>query len=122
MLVAWLYFIFKGRESLKYNFDFLLSHIILQLFSSLALILSGLAMIRGLLRAPALLMTAYAIVIFTQIFSVLVYGSTGHPFLMNGIAIILFIALIYFVGLVYAWEHFVFKLDQRNPPREKITK
>jgi hypothetical protein len=111
MLGAWIYFLKVGSESLSNSFGFLFTHVALELVSALALMIGGVAMIRGLSRAPALLMTAYALVSFTQVVSVAIYGSNGHPFLMNGIALILFIVLIYFVGLVYAWEHFVLKLD-----------
>ena len=121
MFGVWIYFVIDGRESLMHSFGFLVTHVALELVSSLALIIGGLAMFRGLFRAPALMMTAYAIVFFTQVLSVLIYGSLGHPFLMNGIALILFVVLIYFVGLVYAWEHFVLKLDQPEPKQNKSS-
>jgi hypothetical protein len=123
MLGAWFFFFIDGLESLTRSFGFLVAHVALELVSALALIIGGLAMFRGLLRAPALMMTAYAIVVFTQVLSVSMYGPLGHSFLMNGIALILLVVLIYFVGLVYAWEHFVFKLDEPEPtqgnPRQK---
>ncbi len=114
MLGAWIYFFVKGRESLMRSFGFFATHVALELLSAIALMMGGLAMLRGLVRAPAIMMTAYALVVFTQILSVTVYGPIGHPFLMNGIALILLIVLIYFIGLVYAWEHFVLKLDESD--------
>ncbi|MCM0606567.1 MAG: hypothetical protein KA715_10795 [Xanthomonadaceae bacterium] len=122
MFGAWTYFVIDGRESLMRSFGFLFTHVALELVSSLALIIGGLAMFRGLFRAPALMMTAYAIVIFTQVLSVSIYGPIGHPFLMNGIALILLVVLIYFVGLVYAWEHFVLRLDQPEPTQSKPSR
>lgn len=112
MLGAWIYFLVSGSDSFMSSFGPLLTHVALELISALSLVVGGFAMLRGLSRSPALLMTSYALVSFTQVLSLAVYGPTGHPFLMNGVALMLLIVLIYFVGLVYAWEHFVFRLDQ----------
>jgi len=127
MLGAWIYFFIRGQESLMRSFGFLATHVTLELISSLALIVGGVAMFRGLSRAPAIMMTAYAILIFTQVLSLSVHGSAGHLILMDGVALILLIPLLYFVGLVYAWEHFVLKIDQPNslldtPDRSAIQK
>jgi hypothetical protein len=112
MLGAWIFFVTTGREKLIRDYGFFVPHLALEFISSLALMLAGLAVFRELVRAPALLMTAYAIVIFTKIFSIAIYGSSGHPLMMNGVALILLVVVIYFVGLVYAWEHFVLHLDE----------
>lgn len=119
MLAAWIYFLAQGRESFLRDFTYLVAHVVLELVSAVALIVAGAYMLLGRWRAPALLMTAYTLLVFTQVFSLLVYGVRGHPFLMNGIAIILIVVLTYFIGVAYAWEHFVFRLDRPESRRSE---
>lgn len=57
---------------------------------------------------------ALAFVSFSLIISLLQFGNQGHPMLMDGIAIAVMLVLIYFVGLIYSFQHFVFRFDQTS--------
>ena len=55
---------------------------------------------------------AVGIMIFTILLSLTQFGLRGHDFLMNGVAVVLVVVVGYFVGLTYAWGHFVFHVDE----------
>jgi hypothetical protein len=111
MLSAWVFFLMKGRESLVSQLSALILHVILMFISSIVLIVAGVAMIRHWHRSALLFYSALAFSSFSVFVSLFEYGNRGHPILMNGIAIVLVIVLAYFIGLAYAFEHFIFHLD-----------
>jgi len=110
--ISWIYFMVNGWESFWTQAAQLSVHVLTELASSLTLTISGIAMIRGWSRGPALFLTANALLILTLVLALAAYSTSGHPFLMNGISILLVIASVYMVGLVYGWEHFVLHLDE----------
>lgn len=118
MLGAWLYFLIERREAFISHISAIILHVILMFFSSVALIFAGVAMIRHWHRSAGLFYGALAISNFSIIVSLLQYGTQGHPFLMNGIAIVVLIVLTYFVGGIYAFEHFVLHLDEEENGEE----
>ncbi len=122
MLSAWIYLLKTGWHSFRAQAALLSSHVITELLSALSLMLAGIAMLRAWSRGPALFMIANGFLLFTTLFALTTYGNQGHPFLMNGIAILLTVVSLDLVGLVYGWEHFVLHLDQPEPESEDENK
>ena len=119
MLGAWIYLITTGWAAFLTQAEALSIHVLTELISAVTLIVAGVAMLRNWSRGPALLMIANGVLLFTTMLTLASYGATGHPFLMNGIAILLVIVSVYLVGLVYGWEHFVLHLDEQRPHEKK---
>ncbi len=112
MAGSWVYFVTSGWESFRAQASVLSFHVLMELGTAVMIIVAGIAMIRNWSRGPALFMVANGLFLFTTVFALMEYGVRGHPFLMNGISILLMLVSVYMVGLVYAWEHFVLRLDE----------
>jgi len=114
MMFFWSYFVMTGWSSMMMKIDKLLPHVILQLVTAMSLFLAGIGTLRGWSRGPALLVTSAGILIFTMILSFINYGTMGHPMTMNAVATVVTLIFLIMIGLVYNWEHFVFKLDENK--------
>lgn len=111
MAVAWIYLLAIGQDSFRMQASDLSFHVLTEFTAALMFIVAGVAMFRNWSRGPALYMISNALLLFTTVFALTVYGSRGHPLIMNGIAILLTVGSIYMLGLVYGWEHFVLRAN-----------
>jgi hypothetical protein len=112
MMGAWAFLMKSGWDSFqtqKAEYSF---HVLTELVSSGMLIVAGIAMMRNWSRGPALFIIANGLLLYTTVYALLAYGTTGHPLLMNGLAVLLMIVSVYMVGLVYGWGHFVLHMDE----------
>lgn len=112
MLGTWAYLLATGWSPFLNQIGSLFVHVATTFASSIVLIVAGFGMIRNWSRGPALFMIANGLVIFTTLLALTTYGAQGHPFLMNGVTLVIVITGVYAVGLVYGWEHFVLHLDE----------
>ncbi len=119
MLVGWLQFIDFARTQPDLEKAPYYLHLMLMFFSAIALMLAGTAMLRMWRKSAALFFSSIFLVSFSILYSLMQYGNQGHPILMNGVAIIVGLVLIYFIGLIYAFEHFVFQLDLSSEKPKK---
>lgn len=119
MLVGWLNFMDFGEANPTLERGPYILHIFLMFFSSVALLLAGVAMLRSWKKSVGLFFSAIFLVSFSLLYSLMQYGNQGHPILMNGIAVIVGLVLVYFIGLIYAFEHFVFQLDLSSEKPKK---
>jgi hypothetical protein len=107
LLLSWVYFLFTDRGVGFEGVTVPFITVILEMIASGLLLIGGWALAANRTRGPSLYFFATAFFIFTTIMAFLTYQGTDYPFLLLGVSIILSIAAAYFVGVVYAWEHFV---------------
>ena len=119
-LGAWTYLLRVGWFSFVHGVEKLWPHVLTELISALILMVAGFGMIRNWSRGPALFMLANGFLLLSTTLALTTYGNQGHPLLMNGVFILLTVISVYWVGLVYGWEHFVLKLDEpESTPQNK---
>ncbi|MGE4233222.1 MAG: hypothetical protein AB7F43_07840 [Bacteriovoracia bacterium] len=111
MLLGWIYLFVSGFQSFKMDVSNIVPHVVLEFISALLFIVSGIALFKRMSRAPALHMISCGVFIFTNVLALLTFGRRGHPVIMNEIVILTMIGLVYAIGLIFAWEHFVMRLD-----------
>ena len=107
-----------GEASLVNPFLTLATHFGLMLLASGALITSSIALLRGWRGCAAMFMVAIGLLLFSVVWALPQYGRLGHPFLMNGVAVVLVVVGAYFVGIPFAWEHFVLRLDKEKKSKK----
>ncbi len=89
-------------------------HFVLELMSGVTPTIAGLAMLFSWSRAPIFLMGSIGLLIFTTMMSLSVYYSSESPSMWTGVGVVMAVLFTYFIGLVYGWEHFVLKLNDRE--------
>lgn len=114
LFFGWFYFLAQREAPYSSPLGPVLAHMLLMLVSSIALVIAGVSMLKNWKRSALLFWSALGLLHFSLIISLLQYGNMGHPVLMNGIAIAIVVVLIYFVALIYAFEHYVFHFDEED--------
>jgi hypothetical protein len=112
MTGAWVYLIAIGWNSFLTRFSTIWFHVFTEMVSSVSMLISGIAMYRNWSRGPALYMISNALLLFTTLFAFMSHGTQGHPYIMNGVSMIVLVVSVYMVALVFGWQHYVLKLDQ----------
>lgn len=119
LVFSWIYFRAVALPQVWYQNLTMSFHIITELFSALALVIAGIALFKDWPRGPALFMLANAYLLFTSMLTFAIYGNVSQAEFLNPISNLLVLVAVYLVGLVYAWEHFVFRLDTGTQPEDK---
>ena len=116
-LVVWGYFLIRGWDSFTFQFNFLIYHVLLQLFVSVLLLLSGIAIFRKWPRRIGLFLTTMGVLLVSVVMALRVYGPTGHgsPFFMYvfGVWSLAIAALL--GAAAFLFEKLIYDIDERLP-------
>jgi hypothetical protein len=86
-------------------------HILLMAASACTFIVAGVFQIRSWRLRHTLFYSCVAVSSFSILFAFVELGNTGHPMLMNVIALLVTTVMTYFVALTYTFLHFVLRWD-----------
>lgn len=90
-------------------------HIVTQLVTSLGLLIAGAMLLMKKRLANKVFLSANAFLFLAMIYAGLEYSSMVHPFFTYQLSIASIAVLTYGLGLVYFWEHFIFKMEKSRP-------
>jgi MFS family permease len=119
LLFTWIYSFREGSNQMTVNSRSLIFNAVLMCASAISMIIAGVSMINNWAKSAYIFGAALLITSFSTITSLLENRDDGQPILMNGIAVAAVIVLVYFVGLSYFFEHFIFRLDTQNRKRRQ---
>lgn len=77
-LIAWLYFLISGWDSFMANYGILISHVALQLFAAIGLMVAGIGIFRQWKRIKGIFLTSMGILVVSVSIAVIGYGPIGH--------------------------------------------
>lgn len=103
--------VIQGKASVLAQISDASIQVILMGISSIALSLTGIFMIRGWHRSAEIFSYTIGLLTFSILVSLGEYGAGAPPAFMIGVTLLISILIVYFVGLTYAYEHFMFRLD-----------
>ncbi len=114
MLIAWGYLILAGWKGLEGRIQTYLPHILLELVCGIGFFFSGLALIKRKALGSKGFIGSTALFLFSTISTLIEYGMDKHPMLMNGIAILVSLVLIYCVAMVYCWGNVILHWEENT--------
>lgn len=125
LLGTWIFLMNRpGHLPIWSRSAFAMIHVITQFIASLGLLFAGAVLLMKKENALKTFLAANGFLFFTMIYSGFEYSEMVHPFFTYQLSIASVAILTYGLGLVYIWEHYIFKMEKiktRNPFKRKET-
>ena len=116
LLGTWIYLMTRpGHTHFWAQSPFIAIHILTQFIASVGLLVAGALLLLKKKRANSVFFAANVILFVTMVYAGFEYSTMIHPFFTYQLSIASVAILTYGLGLVYVWEHFIFKMEKRRP-------